>query len=80
MRKCLVFFLPVVEVAHRTEFLYSILDHVIRNGFKGTRNEHSRWRLTSSLWLSKHVKENRSSASTYLLRYSLLITSIYLGQ
>ena len=32
------------------------------------------------IWLSKHVKENRNSVSTYLLRYSILVTSIYLGQ
>ena len=30
------------------------------------------------IWLSKHIKEN--CVSTCLLRYNLLITSIYLGQ
>ena len=28
------------------------------------------------IWLNKHVKENKNSVSTYLLRYGLLITSI----
>ena len=28
------------------------------------------------IWLNKHVKKNKNSILTYLLRYSLLITSI----
>ena len=31
--------------------------------------------MVITLWLNKHVKENKNSVSKYLLRYSLLITN-----
>ena len=88
-------FTPFVRSNVRFNVRYNVKKSPLRSHVRShlTRaNKYSRWVVNVSmitLWfmgitlclilLNKHIKENRNSVSTYLLRYSLLITSIYLG-